>query len=212
MLKGVLGLWRGCPEKGLLHRCKTSKSHFSHCANPISHRCERPSRDTLTWRPKTPFRTLPSAFLLSLPDLTVLPGSLARNSGVTSFRIANGDPQRSTWHATLKPDETLEDQKNPRAHKNKIGTPPPPKPKIPPPPKNEEFYGHGFFLRKERIFPGVHKIDAPISGPRIADNNFTDTRIFLRRGKTWVVAFRRFFLDSAILLNSGCFPWKIQRI
>ena len=32
---------------------------------------------------------------------------------------------------------------------------------------------------KERIFPGVHKIGAPISGPRIADTNFTDTRIFL---------------------------------
>ena len=26
-----------------------------------------------------------------------------------------------------------------------------------------------FFPQKERIFPGVHKIDAPISGPRIAD-------------------------------------------
>ena len=71
-------------------------------------------------------------------------------------------------------------QKNPRAHKNKIGTPPPPKPKnTPPPPQNEEFYGHVFFLQKERIFPGAHKIDAPISGPRIADKNFTDTRIFL---------------------------------
>ena len=35
------------------------------------------------------------------------------------------------------------------------------------------------FLQKERIFPGVHKIGAPISGPRIADTNFTDTRIFL---------------------------------
>ena len=39
--------------------------------------------------------------------------------------------------------------------------------------------GIGVFLQKERIFPGVHKIDAPISGPRIADRNFTDTRIFL---------------------------------
>ena len=46
-------------------------------------------------------------------------------------------------------------QKNPCAHKNKIGTPPPP------PKKNPK--------QKERIFPGVHKIDAPISGPRIAD-------------------------------------------
>ena len=74
-------------------------------------------------------------------------------------------------------------QKNPRAHKNKIGTPPPPppqNPKIPPPPKREEFYGQGFFLQKECIFPGTHKIGAAISGPRIADKNFTDTRTFLR--------------------------------
>ena len=35
------------------------------------------------------------------------------------------------------------------------------------------------FLQKEGIFPGVHKIGAAISGPRIADTNFTDTRIFL---------------------------------
>ena len=64
--------------------------------------------------------------------------------------------------------------------------PPPPKkaPKYPPP-EYEEFYGHGIFLQKERIFPGVHKIDAPISGPRIADENFTDTRIFLKQGAFW---------------------------
>ena len=36
------------------------------------------------------------------------------------------------------------------------------------------------FLQKEGIFPGVHKIGAAISGPRIADKNFTDTRIFLK--------------------------------
>ena len=36
-------------------------------------------------------------------------------------------------------------QKNPRAHKNKIGTPPPPpKPKIPPPPKTRNFMDTGF--------------------------------------------------------------------
>ena len=36
----------------------------------------------------------------------------------------------------------------------------------------------GFSCRKKAFFPGVHKIGAPISGPRIADTNFTDTRIF----------------------------------
>ena len=72
-------------------------------------------------------------------------------------------------------------QKNPRAHKNKIGTPPPKKKnQNTPPPKTRSFMDMGFFLQKERIFPGVHKIDAPISGPRIADKNFTDTRIFLK--------------------------------
>ena len=35
------------------------------------------------------------------------------------------------------------------------------------------------FLQKERIFPGAHKIGAAISGPRIADTNFTDTGISL---------------------------------
>ena len=70
-------------------------------------------------------------------------------------------------------------QKNPRAHKNKIGTPPPPQnPKYPPPPKRGILWTQ-VFLQKERIFPGVHKIGAAISGPRIADTNFTDTRIFL---------------------------------
>ena len=74
-------------------------------------------------------------------------------------------------------------QKNPRAHKNIIGTPPPPpKPKIPPPPlKRGILWTWPLFLQKERIFPGVHKIDAPISGPRIADKNFTDTRLSPRR-------------------------------
>ena len=44
-------------------------------------------------------------------------------------------------------------QKNPRAHKNKIGTPPPPpKPKIPPPPKRGILYGHRFSCRKNAFF------------------------------------------------------------
>ena len=41
---------------------------------------------------------------------------------------------------------------------------PPPPTQNPPPLQNNEFYGHEFFLQKERFFPGVHKIGAPISG------------------------------------------------
>ena len=73
-------------------------------------------------------------------------------------------------------------QKNPLAHKNKIGTSPPPKkkPKIPPPPLKRGILWTWLFLQNGRIFPSVHQIGAAISGPRIADKNFTDTRIFLK--------------------------------
>ena len=77
-------------------------------------------------------------------------------------------------------------QKNPRAHKNKIGTPPPPQT---PPPPNCGILWKWVFLQKERIFPGVHKIGAAISGPRIADTNFTDTRIFLTESNCKVILF-----------------------
>ena len=63
--------------------------------------------------------------------------------------------------------------------KIKSALPPPPKnPKYPPPKRG--IWWTWVYLQKERIFPGVHKIGAPISGPRIADTNFTDTRIFLK--------------------------------
>ena len=55
--------------------------------------------------------------------------------------------------------------------------PPPPNPKYPPSPKRGILWTW-FFLQNGRIFPGVHKIGAAISGPRIADKNFMDTRIF----------------------------------
>ena len=54
---------------------------------------------------------------------------------------------------------------NPRAHKNKIGTPPQ-NPREPPPPTTRNFMDMEVFLQKANI-PGVHKIDAPISDPRI---------------------------------------------
>ena len=74
------------------------------------------------------------------------------------------------------------DQKNPRAHKNKIGLPPPPPNlKYPPPPKRGTLWTWRFSCRKNAEILGVHKIGAAISGPRIADKNFMDTRIFLKR-------------------------------
>ena len=65
-------------------------------------------------------------------------------------------------------------QKNPRAHKNKIGTSPPQKKNqnTPPPLKRGILWTWLFFLQKERIFPGAHRIGAAISGPRIAGRNF----------------------------------------
>ena len=78
----------------------------------------------------------------------------------------------------------FKNQKNPRAHKNKIGTSPPPPPnlKYPPPPhKTRNFMDMGFPAERTHFFPGVHKIGAAISVPRIADTNFTDTRIFLKK-------------------------------
>ena len=71
-------------------------------------------------------------------------------------------------------------QKNPRAHKNKIGTPPPQTQNTPP--LKRGILWTWVFPAETTHFPGVHKIDAPISGPRIADKNFTDTRIFLILG------------------------------
>ena len=62
--------------------------------------------------------------------------------------------------APRKYQQLFQTQKNPRAHKNKIGTPPPcpPKPKIPPPPKTRNFMDMGFSCRTDAFFPGVHKI------------------------------------------------------
>ena len=55
-------------------------------------------------------------------------------------------------------------QKNPRTHKNKIGTPPQK--------KTLKGDGDGFFPAERTHFPGAHKIGAAISGPRIADKQF----------------------------------------
>ena len=61
-------------------------------------------------------------------------------------------------------------QKNPRAHKNKIGTSPPQE-KKPNTPQSVEFMGMevfwGLSSRKNQKMPGAHKIGAAISGPEL---------------------------------------------
>ena len=63
----------------------------------------------------------------------------------------------------------MNQQKSPR-HKNKIGTPPHPKPKIPP--KTRNFMDMEVSCGENAEILGAHKIGAAISGPRIADKNF----------------------------------------
>ena len=87
-----------------------------------------------------------------------------------------------------------------------VGTPPPPKPKIHPPLKRGILWTW-FFLQSGRIFPGVHKIGAAISSPRIADKNFTDTkRIFFSElrtpAKQWML--------SALPLQCHCKVFALQ--
>ena len=56
-------------------------------------------------------------------------------------------------------------------------SPPPQKP----PPKKGNFTDMVFPAERTHFFRVFHKIGAPISGPRIADTNFTDTRIFMKK-------------------------------
>ena len=72
------------------------------------------------------------------------------------------------------------------------------KPKIPPPLKRGILWTWVFPAERTH-FPGVHKIGAAISGPRIADTNFTDTRIFLTKLLHYItLLFRINFPDCVI--------------
>ena len=60
--------------------------------------------------------------------------------------------------------------------------PPPLQTQNTPPPKRGILWTWRFSCRNNGEILGAHKIGAAISGPRIADTNFTDTRILLRFG------------------------------
>ena len=62
-------------------------------------------------------------------------------------------------------------RKIPAPIKNKMGTPPPLERGI--------LWTWRFSCRKNAEILGAHEIGAAVSGPRIADKNFTDTRLFL---------------------------------
>ena len=67
-------------------------------------------------------------------------------------------------------------QKNPRAHKNKIGTSPQKKPKIPPPPKTRNFMDTGFPAERTQFFQVSIKLAQPFPAPELR------TRILRTRG------------------------------
>ena len=77
--------------------------------------------------------------------------------------------------------------------------PPPPKPKIPPPPKTRNFMDRGFSCRTDAFFPGVHKIGAALSGPRIADKEFYGHGDFSKKNGSDGSGFRFRFASCAIL-------------
>ena len=71
-------------------------------------------------------------------------------------------------------------RKIPAPIKVKSALPPPEKNQnTPPAPKRGISWTWRFSCRKNTEILGTHKIGAAISGPRIADKNLTDTRIFL---------------------------------
>ena len=66
----------------------------------------------------------------------------------------------------------------------KSALPPPKKKPKYPPPKTRNFMDMAFSCRKSAFFK-AHKIGAAISGPRIADKNYMDARIFLKFRLQW---------------------------
>ena len=87
-------------------------------------------------------------------------------------------------------------QKNPRAHKNKIGTPPPPKPKIPPPSKTRNFMDMGFSCRTDAFFQASIKLAHPFPAPELRK------KILRTRGFFW------FYYFSNSSGNLGCrYDW-----
>ena len=98
--------------------------------------------------------------------------------------LHQGKEKLRPWSEFLGRENSDHGQKNPRAHKNKIGTSPPQKTQNIPPPQNAEFYGHGFSCRKSAFFQVSIKLAQPFPAPELRTKNFTDTRISERQSIT----------------------------
>ena len=86
---------------------------------------------------------------------------------------------------------------------------PPQKTQNTPPPKGGILWTWRFSCRKSTEILGVQKIGAAISGPRIADKNFADTRIFLNVYTPWHVMFPARYTE--INSERGKGGWKKLR-
>ena len=86
-----------------------------------------------------------------------------------------GHSDRSDSRCAMQP----KSQKNPRAHKNKISTPPPKKPKIPPL-KRGILWTWVFSCRKSTFFQASIKLTHPFPAPELRTKIFMDMRIFLK--------------------------------
>ena len=95
--------------------------------------------------------------------------------GVRNFCAAD-----AYWGGVTHTFGLITNQKNPRAHKNKIGPPPPPppNPKYPPPLKRVILWTRVFPCRKSAFFQASIKLTHPFPAPELR-KIFTDTRIFL---------------------------------
>ena len=110
-------------------------------------------------------------------------------------------------------------QKNPRAHKNKIGTspPPPPNPKYPPPPKTRNFMDMVFPAEWTHFFQASIKLAHPFPAPELrtiiffGGNKRDKLKGTNARDSQFFVDFRRFLQIFAFPGNcsiSGCADFR----
>ena len=105
---------------------------------------------------------------------------LSKNSlAITDFHAKKAQHVQLFENPFLEPPHSIFPrigQKNPRAHKNKIGTPPPPNPKIPPPLKRGILWTWVFPAERAHFFQVSIKLAQPFPAPELR------TRILRTRG------------------------------